>query len=1077
MFWGDTRKMRKIKAAARGTARKPMSLLSAAVAAALLAGIAVPAFAQSADAGQVGDPSSWHDDEFNADWGLAAIGADYAYARGLSGKGIRLGIFDSGSGLDHPEFAGKNNHALTIADMLEDGSRCTNTTILGGPGACFSSVGDQVAIDYVGYNANVPENIRRLIESGPYVQAGASYNTHGTHVAGTMVANRDGSGTQGVAYAADITAAKLFFNSASEWRRTSSGYSVVDLAPQLGPSDGAIQDMYAQMNADGVRAINHSWGLSNEPSAALMDLYYADEGTREYLDIFAQGSRDSGLIQVWAAGNTSSVIATPAQSPIAGLYATLPRAFPDIEKYWLSVVNVNEDLVLSNRSNRCGLSAEWCVAAPGSDIASTVYGDDSSLEAHTTVDADGNIILDVTKSEPDYGYGYMSGTSMAAPHVTGALALLMERFPYLDNAQIRDVLLTTATDLGAPGVDDIYGWGLINLKKAIEGPGLLRVDTDVVMNQRAGGTKVWEGNAWDDWSNDIGGPGRLTKSGIGWLRLSGNNGFAGADVAQGILELTGDNHFTANLKVNGGVLMLNGSVTGTDLDIDSGMAVVNGVQHGGSTRVGVNGFLGGNGTLSDTRVEGTIAPGNSIGKLTIDGNYVQAAGSTYVAEILPPSTSDALQVNGTATLEGGTLKMVLTSGEYALGNHYVLLSATGGITGTFDALDTSAVSPFLGFKVGYAANGISVDVGRGLSLAAAAATPNQRAAGAAVDTLAIGQGLTQPLVQLFPAQAMAALDQLDGELHATAQAVRIESSRRLRDLALGRAGIGQDGFTAQSDATGYAAWVDAGHVGGHLDGDGNAARAEYSGNSTLVGAEYGFDSGWRIGVMGGSGRNDLNVRDRASKARIDSTMGGLYAGKSWGGLGLRGGLTFSKDDLSSHRRVAFSGVQDQTHADYKADTTQGFVELGYRMGAGAWEFEPYAQFAQVRVDGKRFAENGGVSALSGKAEDMRTDLATGGVRFNVNLKGAAQQQSWLSLRGGLAYRHADGDRLPTATVAWQGGDAFGVQGTPLAKDSTVLEAGIGARLNERVLLEIGYSGQWSDEARDDAANARLSVQF
>lgn len=1067
--------MRKTKAAARGTARKPTSLLSAAVAAALLAGIAVPAFAQSADAGQVGDPSSWHDDEFNADWGLAAIGADYAYARGLSGKGIRLGIFDSGVATDHSEFAGKK---LTSIHMADPG--CESGDILDGPNTCYMTDGNTPAIDYLEYTDADKALVQLLIKIGwlnPRAEqiildnyVGFSYATHGTHVAGTMTANRDGSGTQGVAYGADLTTARLFSNSyqdVTSWLGGVLGVNFGGTSLAQGPYGESVEQMYQEMAASGVRAINHSWGLTNEPTtAAKMDALYAPNA--DYFQTYADGSLKTGMLQVFAAGNN--------YGDIAGIYASLPRYLPELEKYWLSVVNINQTGTIDESSSICGLSKDWCVAAPGTDITSTVV--EGKIEGESIKDADGKVVgFHVTSQTPEYGYGDMTGTSMAAPHVTGALALLMERFPYLDNAQIRDVLLTTATDLGAPGVDDIYGWGLINLKKAIEGPGLLRVDTDVVMNQRAGGTKVWEGNAWDDWSNDIGGPGRLTKSGIGWLRLSGNNGFAGADVAQGILELTGDNSFTANLKVTGGVLMLGGSITGTDLDINSGMAVVNGVQHGGSTLVGANGVLGGNGTLSDTRVEGTIAPGNSIGKLTIDGNYVQAAGSTYLAEILPPSTSDALQVNGTATLEGGTLKMVLTSGEYALGNHYALLSASGGVTGTFTTLDTSAVSPFLGFKVGYAANGISVDVGRGLSLAAAGTTPNQRAAGAAVDTLAIGQGLTQPLVQLFPAQAMAALDELDGELHATAQAVRIESSRRLRDLALGRAGIGQDGFTSQSDAAGYAAWVDAGHVGGHLDGDGNAARAEYSGNSTLVGAEYGFDNGWRIGVMGGSGRNDLNVRDRASKARIDSTMGGLYAGKSWGGLGLRGGLTFSKDDLSSHRRVAFAGVQDQAHADYKAGTTQGFVELGYRMEAGAWEFEPYAQFAQVRVDGKRFAEDGGVSALSGKADDMRTDLATGGVRFNVNLKGAAQQQSWLSLRGGLAYRHAGGDRLPTATVAWQGGDAFGVQGTPLAKDSTVLEAGIGARLSERVLLEIGYSGQWSDEARDDAANARLSVQF
>ena len=109
---------------------------------------------------------------------------------------------------------------------------------------------------------------------------------------------------------------------------------------------------------------------------------------------------------------------------------------------------------------------------------------------------------------------------------------------------MRDVLLTTTTDLGAPGIDDIYGWGLLNLAKAIEGYGSLRVDTDVVMNQRAGGLKVWEGDAWDNWTNDIGGPGKLTKSGIGWLRLSGDNSFNGALVREGVLELDGVNTLT-----------------------------------------------------------------------------------------------------------------------------------------------------------------------------------------------------------------------------------------------------------------------------------------------------------------------------------------------------------------------------------------------------------------------------------------------------------------------------------------------------------------------------------------------------
>ncbi|WP_049273923.1 S8 family serine peptidase, partial [Serratia marcescens] len=84
-------------------------------------------------------------------------------------------------------------------------------------------------------------------------------------------------------------------------------------------------------------------------------------------------------------------------------------------------------------SSRCGYTASFCVSSPGSKIYSTVAnGSDPA-----------NLVSD---------YGNKNGTSMATPHVTGAVAVLLQRFPYMTSAQIADVLKTTATDMGAPGI-------------------------------------------------------------------------------------------------------------------------------------------------------------------------------------------------------------------------------------------------------------------------------------------------------------------------------------------------------------------------------------------------------------------------------------------------------------------------------------------------------------------------------------------------------------------------------------------------------------------------------------------------
>ena len=485
---------------------------------------------------------------------------------------------------------------------------------------------------------------------------GFSYADHGTHVLGTIGANRNGTGMHGVAFGADLTAARVFGDTYYEWRLDPDNYYRPRAVYRTDPDDAATLDMYAQIQAQGVRAINHSWGISTRNmTAAALDQQYANIGADYgvYGSIYASNGDTPGstLIQVWSAGNGSGAV--------AGITTAMPRWKPELEPYWLAVANVRRpnaaagetDYVIDGSSSICGVAANWCISAPGTDIVSTIVSGDIQGRIENT-SAYVRLIIDSENTQ--YVYGTKTGTSMAAPHhrrarpADGAL-------PYLDNAQVRDVLLTTARDLGAAGIDPIYGWGMVDLKKAIEGYGSLRVDTNVVMNQKAGGLKVWEGDAWDNWTNDIGGPGKLTKSGIGWLRLSGNNSFNGAVLQDGTLELNGTNTLTSAVEVQGGQLLLNGSLVSTALTTTGGVSTVsasgvlnnsnlvinggvvsfNGTQTGGTTTVGANGLLKGVGTLGNTRVDGIIAPGNSIGTLTINGNYVQSATGVYAAELAP----------------------------------------------------------------------------------------------------------------------------------------------------------------------------------------------------------------------------------------------------------------------------------------------------------------------------------------------------------------------------------------------------------------------------------------------------------
>ena len=94
------------------------------------------------------------------------------------------------------------------------------------------------------------------------------------------------------------------------------------------------------------------------------------------------------------------------------------------------------------------------------------------------------------------------------------------------------------------------------------------------------------------------------------------------------------------------------------------------------------GTLGGNGTVGNTTINGgTLAPGNSIGALTVAGNLVMTAASTYMVEV-SPANSDFTHVTGTAQLGGATVTASFAPGSY-VEKRYTILTADGGVSGTF----------------------------------------------------------------------------------------------------------------------------------------------------------------------------------------------------------------------------------------------------------------------------------------------------------------------------------------------------------------------------------------------------------
>jgi fibronectin-binding autotransporter adhesin len=565
--------------------------------------------------------------------------------------------------------------------------------------------------------------------------------------------------------------------------------------------------------------------------------------------------------------------------------------------------------------------------------------------------------------------------------------------------------------------------------------------------------------------------------------LTGSAGLAKTDL--GTLALTGTNSYSGATDVIGGTLAVDGSIANSAVTVHDGAR------------------LTGNGTVGATSVAtgGTIAPGHSIGTLHVAGGYGQQAGSTYAVEVDPTSTaSDRIEVTGTAELQSGAALSVskTTDAPYKLGTRYTVLTTTDGLRGSFAVTGDTALTAFAGLTDIYDANNAYLVVAQTRSFTTAAGTPNQNAVARGLDGLPPTSSLLTALINLpNDAGARQAFDQLSGEVHASVKTALMEESHFVRDAATDRireafcaaganvtshqnlgmplplAGAQQPPDECEGDDR-VTLWGQAFGSWGHTDGNGNAASLTRSIGGFFLGADAPVTDNVRLGVLGGYGRGNVDVRSRNSSGTSDDYHIGVYGGTAWGALGVRGGVTYTWHDLTTTRSVAFPGFGDTLTARYDAGTTQVFGDVGYRIDARKAALEPFANLAYVNLQTDDAAERGGAAALTGRSKDTDTSFATLGLRGTVTLPVG---DVIMVARGSLGWRHAFGETTPQAGLSFPGGSPFSITGVPIAKNAAALDAGVDFGVAENAQLSISYGGQFATDAVDQSVRGNFNLKF
>ena len=711
-------------------------------------------------------------------------------------------------------------------------------------------------------------------------------------------------------------------------------------------------------------------------------------------------------LYIWPAGDTKG-----NKNP--SLQGGLPYFESSLTKSWINVV------ALANKSGTTGL--EWKDLEPLSNAG-------------------------IAKSWTITAVSENGTSAKAAENVATVAGQLYEKFPGMKMGMIRDIIFSTATDIGALGTDDIFGVGLLNGAKALGGPTYIYGEVVVPTS------KTW---TFNNYIRD----GKLKKEGYGKLVLAEDVNFTrNTEIKEGILDIRKRHSSGINIESNG-ILITNPN-----------------------TKIG-----------KDVTNKGTL---KNIGKgAVIEGNYKAEIGSVTEAEI-----GSKLIIKGTIKIDGREKNQTLGSTLKVLNNNYVtatpttvtVLEAEKGIEGQFSKMETDEL---VNGKVENDGNSIKATVNRKNveeyvnNLNDSDEMQKDTAKNVEVSFKELDKKIEEGNTDVSKFALSAAklqknslsltsstLDSLSGQIYASAQALTFQQSQTVnKDLSNRLVMLG----TLDNVRDKFGLWISG------IGASGKLKQAGYAeGKTKVYGGQVGIDRKFGKNLILGTALSysEANVKFNRHGGESDSDNFGvsLYGriGNYNNPLYVQGrvGIGFVNSEVKRDIILSSNDIS-QEKIEHNDKVISGYLETGFDVKKENFILTPFVGILHDTVRRGSFNEKNSQFGL--KADKKTYNQTSGFVGIRSGQSFNFKNGSKTTVQGYVTYQRALNNEDLSFEASYSGlsNAKFKVKGIGLSKNKAWVGVGILNEVNPNFAWYVNYDGKIDKKAQNNVFTTGIRVNF